>query len=85
VFCFLHGSTCPDFGHWSFLQVGHDITPTQETPLMEVLQKGLEKYLPELGLISLQASKEYALEKVCYIFLFYDIQVLANNTLVQWR
>ena len=41
--------------------------PTNETPLLEMLQMGLEKYLEDLGEISSQASKEFALEKVEYI------------------
>ena len=40
------------------------MAPTEETPLMEVLQLGLEKYLDKLQLISNQASKEFALENV---------------------
>ena len=50
------------------VQVGFDMQPTAETPLLEVLKLGLEKYLDELSAISSQASKEYALEKVsqCY-------------------
>ena len=40
--------------------------PDEDTPLMEVLGLGLEKYLDELTEISSQASKEYALEKVSH-------------------
>ncbi len=43
---------------------GSNIKPTESTPLSEVLQLGLEKYLDSLAEISSQASKEYALEKV---------------------
>lgn len=45
-------------------KVGFNMTPQEDTPLVEVLQMGLEKYVDELGQISGQASKEYALEKV---------------------
>ena len=45
-------------------QVGFDVTPSETTPLSEVLQMGLDKYLEDLRDISSQASKEYALEKV---------------------
>ncbi|KAL4226017.1 Dynein heavy chain 3 [Mactra antiquata] len=38
------------------------MAPTEETPLNEVLQLGLEKYLDKLQAISSQASKEFALE-----------------------
>lgn len=40
------------------------MTPSETTPLSEVLQMGLDKYLEDLRDISSQASKEYALEKV---------------------
>ena len=40
------------------------MTPQEDTPLVEMLQMGLEKYLEELTEISSQASKEYAMEKV---------------------
>ena len=40
--------------------------PTEETPLIEVLKLGLEKYLDSLQQISSQASKEFALENVSY-------------------
>ncbi|KAK6993742.1 dynein heavy chain 3 axonemal, partial [Biomphalaria glabrata] len=51
--------------HWDLMsqKTGFDITPKKDTPLQEVLQLGLEKYLEELAGISSQASKEYALEK----------------------
>ena len=45
-------------------QVGFDITPGPETPLIEMLEMELEKYLEPLGEISSQASKEFALENV---------------------
>ncbi|XP_053376707.1 dynein axonemal heavy chain 3-like [Mercenaria mercenaria] len=50
--------------HWDMMseKVGFNMAPTEETPLMEVLQLGLEKYLDKLQLISNQASKEFALE-----------------------
>ena len=41
-----------------------DIMPKEDTPLFEMLQLGLEKFLDVLMGISSQASKEYALEKV---------------------
>ncbi|KAJ8047551.1 Dynein heavy chain 3, axonemal [Holothuria leucospilota] len=51
--------------HWNMMseKVGFNMTPQEDTPLVEVLQMGLEKYVDELGQISGQASKEYALEK----------------------
>ncbi|XP_022099330.1 dynein heavy chain 3, axonemal-like isoform X3 [Acanthaster planci] len=51
--------------HWDMMskKVGFNMTPTKETPLLEMLQMGLEKYLDDLSEISSQASKEYALEK----------------------
>ncbi|XP_067915582.1 dynein axonemal heavy chain 3-like [Heterodontus francisci] len=51
--------------HWSVMsqKVGFSITPHESTSLMDVLHLGLEKYLEDLGHISSQASKEYALEK----------------------
>ncbi|XP_066284547.1 dynein axonemal heavy chain 3-like isoform X3 [Branchiostoma lanceolatum] len=51
--------------HWDMMsdRVGFNIAPEQETPLSEVLQMGLEKYVEELAEISSQAAKEYALEK----------------------
>ena len=49
-------------------QVGFDVTPSETTPLSEVLQMGLDKYLEDLKDISSQASKEYALEKVGGLF-----------------
>lgn len=53
------------YGILCFLpQVGFNITPNIGTPMQEVLQMGLEKYLDELMGISSQASKEFALEKV---------------------
>ncbi|KAH3881436.1 hypothetical protein DPMN_005362, partial [Dreissena polymorpha] len=50
--------------HWAMMseKVGFNITPTEETPLEEVLHLGLEKYLDKLQMISSQASKEFALE-----------------------
>ena len=42
--------------------------PTEETPLIEVLKLGLEKYLDKLQEISSQASKEFALENVSFTF-----------------
>ena len=58
---------------YSFLKVGFNIEPSNETPLFEVLGMGLEKFLDPLTEISSQASKEYALEKVCgtRLLLFY--------------
>ncbi|KAL8620382.1 hypothetical protein ACOMHN_013007 [Nucella lapillus] len=51
--------------HWQMMseKVGFDMTPSETTPLFEVLQMGLDKYLEDLRDISSQASKEYALEK----------------------
>ncbi|XP_033642613.1 dynein heavy chain 3, axonemal-like [Asterias rubens] len=51
--------------HWDMMseKVGFNMQPTNETPLLEMLQMGLEKYLEDLGEISSQASKEFALEK----------------------
>ncbi|XP_076448252.1 dynein axonemal heavy chain 3-like [Babylonia areolata] len=51
--------------HWKMMseKVGFDMTPSETTPLFEVLQMGLDKYLDDLKDISSQASKEYALEK----------------------
>ncbi|XP_075130611.1 dynein axonemal heavy chain 3-like [Leptodactylus fuscus] len=51
--------------HWNLMseKVGFNITPHGDTSLLEILQLGLEKYLDNLNQISLQASKEYALEK----------------------
>ena len=46
------------------LQAGFNVKPNEDTPLSELLQLSLEKHLDELSLISSQASKEYALEKV---------------------
>ena len=43
------------------------MSPQENTPLSEVLQMGLEKYLDDLTAISSQASKEFALEKVQHI------------------
>ena len=43
--------------------MGFDIAPNDETPLMDVLQLNLDKFLDELSEISGQASKEFALEK----------------------
>ncbi|XP_053575219.1 dynein axonemal heavy chain 3-like [Bombina bombina] len=79
--------------HWNQMsqKVGFNITPNEGTALHEVLQLGLEKYLDDLNQISLQAGKEYALEKalnkmkadwehVCFIFTPYkdgDIKVLS--------
>lgn len=40
------------------------MTPTDETPLQEILKLELDKYLDVLQEISSQASKEFALEKV---------------------
>ncbi|KAG8578269.1 hypothetical protein GDO81_010439 [Engystomops pustulosus] len=67
--------------HWNLMseKVGFNITPNEGTSLLEILQLGLEKYLDDLNQISLQASKEYALEKalnkmkadwedVCFVF-----------------
>ena len=52
--------------HWDMMseKVGFNMTPTEETPLIEVLQLPLEKYLDKLQSISSQASKEFALENV---------------------
>ena len=47
-----------------YLQAGFNVKPNEDTPLSELLQLSLEKHLDELSLISSQASKEYALEKV---------------------
>ncbi|KAM4037486.1 dynein axonemal heavy chain 3-like [Anomaloglossus baeobatrachus] len=79
--------------HWDLMseKVGINITPHEGTSLLEILHLGLEKYLDDLNQISLQASKEYALEKalnkmktdwedVCFIFSPYkdgDSHVLA--------
>ncbi|XP_064633532.1 dynein axonemal heavy chain 3-like isoform X2 [Lineus longissimus] len=51
--------------HWAMMseKVGFDISPKKDTPLFEVLQMNLEKYLDDLSEISSQASKEFALEK----------------------
>ncbi|KAK7495478.1 hypothetical protein BaRGS_00013176, partial [Batillaria attramentaria] len=51
--------------HWDMMseKVGFNVTPSETTPLHEVLQVGLEKYLDELMGISSRASKEFALEK----------------------
>lgn len=51
--------------HWSRMSelVGFSLKPTEETPLSEVLQMGLEKHLDALSEVSTQASKEFALEK----------------------
>ena len=38
--------------------------PAEDTPLLEVFQLGLDKYLDDLAEVSSQASKEFALEKV---------------------
>ncbi|XP_073507678.1 dynein axonemal heavy chain 3-like [Phyllobates terribilis] len=67
--------------HWDLMseKVGFNITPHEGTSLFEILHLGLQKYLDDLNQISLQASKEYALEKalnkmktdwedVCFIF-----------------
>lgn len=43
------------------------MAPSEATPLHEVLQMGLEKYLDELMGISSRASKEFALEKVSWL------------------
>ena len=51
------------------IQVGYNIAPKLDTPLSEMLALGLERYVDELTEISLQASKEYALEKVCLAFI----------------
>ncbi|XP_056430455.1 dynein axonemal heavy chain 3-like [Hyla sarda] len=79
--------------HWHLMsaKVGFNIAPHEGTTLLEILQLGLEKYLDNLNQISLQASKEYALEKalnkmkadwedVCFVFSPYkdgDSHVLA--------
>nr|XP_054750956.1 dynein axonemal heavy chain 3-like isoform X12 [Lytechinus pictus] len=51
--------------HWDMMseKVGFNMTPQDDTPLVEMLQMGLEKYLEDLSEISSQASKEYAMEK----------------------
>ncbi|XP_071486244.1 dynein axonemal heavy chain 3-like [Diadema antillarum] len=51
--------------HWDMMseKVGFNMTPQEDTPLVEMLQMGLEKYLEDLSEISSQASKEYAMEK----------------------
>ncbi|PVD24893.1 hypothetical protein C0Q70_15383 [Pomacea canaliculata] len=51
--------------HWNMMseKVGFNMAPSEATPLHEVLQMGLEKYLDELMGISSRASKEFALEK----------------------
>ena len=57
-------------------QVGFNMEPTEETPLIEVLKLGLEKYLDSLQQISSQASKEFALENVYTLtFSSYFIQI----------
>ncbi|XP_073413059.1 dynein axonemal heavy chain 3-like [Dendrobates tinctorius] len=79
--------------HWDLMceKVGFNITPHEGTSLLEILHLGLQKYLDDLNQISLQASKEYALEKalnkmktdweeVCFVFSPYkdgDSHVLA--------
>lgn len=60
------------------LKVGFNMTPTDETPLQEILKLELDKYLDVLQEISSQASKEFALEKVRKtllreIFIFLDV------------
>ncbi|XP_071815449.1 dynein axonemal heavy chain 3-like isoform X3 [Apostichopus japonicus] len=51
--------------HWNMMseKVGFNMIPEEDTPLVEMLQMGLEKHVEDLGQISGQASKEYALEK----------------------
>lgn len=54
------------------------MTPTDETPLQEILKLELDKYLDVLQEISSQASKEFALEKVRKtllreFFIFLDV------------
>ncbi|XP_069141245.1 dynein axonemal heavy chain 3-like isoform X4 [Argopecten irradians] len=51
--------------HWDMMneKVGFNMAPSEETPLIEVLQMELDKYLDVLMEISSQASKEFALEK----------------------
>ncbi|XP_064605237.1 dynein axonemal heavy chain 3-like isoform X2 [Liolophura sinensis] len=51
--------------HWDMMneKVGFNMSPSESTPLIEVLQMGLEKYLEELTEISSQANKEFSLEK----------------------
>ena len=50
--------------------------PTEETPLIEVLKLGLEKYLDSLQQISSQASKEFALENVSYQHFYLDVNLM---------
>ena len=54
--------------------------PTEETPLIEVLKLGLEKYLDKLQEISSQASKEFALENVSFVFFKEKQHSRRNNT-----
>ncbi|XP_070559259.1 dynein axonemal heavy chain 3-like isoform X5 [Ptychodera flava] len=51
--------------HWDAMseKVGFNMKPAEDTPLIDMLQMDLEKYLEDLSEISSQASKEYALEK----------------------
>ncbi|XP_051776026.1 dynein axonemal heavy chain 3-like isoform X1 [Erpetoichthys calabaricus] len=58
---------CPGIKHrhWKLMsqKVGTDILPEKSTSLKDILPLGLEKHLEELALVSVQASKEYALEQ----------------------
>ncbi|KAG2469298.1 DYH7 protein, partial [Polypterus senegalus] len=58
---------CPGIKHrhWKLMsqKVGIDILPEKSTSLKDILPLGLEKHLEELALVSVQASKEYALEQ----------------------
>ncbi|XP_077987554.1 dynein axonemal heavy chain 3-like isoform X2 [Glandiceps talaboti] len=51
--------------HWETMseKVGFNMKPKDDTPLIDMLQMDLDKYLEDLSEISSQASKEYALEK----------------------
>ena len=78
------------------LQVGYDITPTEETPLCETLSFGLEKHLDALEEISGVASKEHALEKammkmkeewadVCFVFIPYRDTGVCGDVTLSWK
>ncbi|ELT89912.1 hypothetical protein CAPTEDRAFT_157693, partial [Capitella teleta] len=50
--------------HWEMMsvKVGFNLKPNDDTPLSDMLEMNLEKYLDEMTEISSQASKEYALQ-----------------------
>ena len=58
--------------------------PTEETPLIEVLKLGLEKYLDSLQQISSQASKEFALENVSYQHFYLDVNLMEAKWASPW-